>query len=106
MAASGEKAFTAPMKDLTIENITENVHVINSQCEDRRMKYLMNRLVDHLHDLVRETRLSTKEWMAAIQFLTSVGQICTDVRQVGLPSLTSVVSILTDYRNSFCSPIS
>ncbi|KAF1836235.1 aromatic compound dioxygenase [Decorospora gaudefroyi] len=69
------------LKDLTIENITENVHRINSQCADPRLKYVMERLVSHLHDFARETRLSFDEWMAGIQFLTQVGQICTDVRQ-------------------------
>jgi protocatechuate 3,4-dioxygenase beta subunit len=67
--------------ELTIDNITENVHMINSQCEDPRMKYLLERLVSHVHDFARETRLSTDEWMAAIQFLTKVGQISSDVRQ-------------------------
>lgn len=71
-----------PLKDLTIENITENVHLINSRCPNPRLKYLMESLVSHVHDFARETRLSTDEWMAAIQFLTQVGQICTDVRQV------------------------
>lgn len=71
-----------PLKDLTIDNITENVHMINSRCPDPRLKYLLERLVSHVHDFARETRLSTNEWMAAIQFLTQVGQICTDVRQV------------------------
>lgn len=72
-------------KDLTIDNITQNVHLINSQCPDRRSKYLLEMLVTHLHDFVRATRLSTDEWMKAIHFLTSVGQICTDVRQVSSP---------------------
>lgn len=71
-----------PLKDLTIENITENVHMINSRCPNLRLKYLMERLVTHLHDFARETRLSTDEWMTAIQFLTQVGQTCSDVRQV------------------------
>jgi hypothetical protein len=76
-------ASTVPvLKDLTIENITENVHRINSQCSDARLKYIMERLVSHLHDFARETRLSFDEWMAGIQFLTQVGQTCTDVRQV------------------------
>ena len=79
---AAEKAFTGTMKDLTDENITANVHIINSQCDDRRLKFLINRLVVHLHDFVRETRLSSKEWVAAIHFLTEVGQICSDVRQV------------------------
>lgn len=84
MASSkGADASTVPvLKDLTIENITENVHRINSQCADPRLKYVMERLVSHLHDFARETRLSFDEWMAGIQFLTQVGQICTDVRQV------------------------
>lgn len=69
------------VKDLTIDNITDNVHAINSGCEDRRLKFLLEKLVTHLHDFARETRLSTSEWEAAIQFLTQVGQICTDVRQ-------------------------
>lgn len=72
-----------PLKDLNIENITENTILINSLCEDERMKFLMERLVTHLHNFARETRLGTKEWMAGIHFLTAVGQICSDVRQVG-----------------------
>lgn len=70
-----------PLKDLTIENITENVHMINSRTPDPRLKYILERLVTHVHDFARETRLSTNEWMAGIDFLTSVGQICSDVRQ-------------------------
>ncbi|KAL6821578.1 aromatic compound dioxygenase [Trichoderma camerunense] len=69
------------MLDLNTENITENVQIVNSGCSDRRVRYLFERLVVHLHDLVRETRLSTEEWMAAIEFLTKVGQKCTDTRQ-------------------------
>jgi protocatechuate 3,4-dioxygenase beta subunit len=70
-----------PLKDLTIDNITDNVIAINSGTNDPRMKFLFQRLVTHLHDFAREVRLSTDEWMAAIQFLTKVGQTCTDVRQ-------------------------
>lgn len=76
------KVSLPPMKDLTIENITENVHAINSQTPDPRLRYLMERLVQHLHDFARETRLSTEEWMAGIEFLTQVGKTCTNVRQV------------------------
>ncbi|KAH7138756.1 Intradiol ring-cleavage dioxygenase [Dendryphion nanum] len=69
------------LKDLTIDNITENVHAINSRCDDLRMKFLMEKLVTHVHDFARETRLTTTEWEATIRYLTQVGQICTDVRQ-------------------------
>ncbi|KAJ3539942.1 hypothetical protein NM208_g278 [Fusarium decemcellulare] len=71
----------APLKDLTIDNITENVHAINSGCDDPRMRFLFEKLVIHLHDFARETRLTTHEWETAIKFLTQVGQICTEVRQ-------------------------
>ena len=71
-----------PLMNLTIDNITENVQAINSNNPDARFKYILERLVVHLHDFARETRLSTKEWMAGLLFLTATGQICTDVRQV------------------------
>lgn len=95
-----------PLKDLTIENITDNVKLINSQCPDPRLKYLLERLVQHVHDFARETRLSQGEWMTAIQFLTSVGQICTDVRQVsvleGQATLTDLLTVLLVRSSSFC----
>jgi hypothetical protein len=70
------------LKDLTIDNITENVYRINSQAQDARLKYILERLVSHMHDFARETRLSTNEWLTGIEFLTQVGKKCTDVRQV------------------------
>lgn len=73
---------TPPLLNLTIDNITENVVRINSQSSNARLNYLMERLVTHVHDFARETRLSTHEWMATIEFLTKTGQMCTDVRQV------------------------
>ncbi|KAF2993950.1 hypothetical protein E8E14_001886 [Neopestalotiopsis sp. 37M] len=69
-----------PLLDLTIDNITPNTNLINAQCKDARLKYLMSRLVTHLHDFARETRLSTEEWMAALNFLVACGQISSDVR--------------------------
>jgi hypothetical protein len=75
-----------PLLDLTIDNITPNTQRINSQSTDARLTYVMARLVSHLHDFARETRLSTEEWMAAIQFLIGCGQISNDVRNVGCPS--------------------
>jgi hypothetical protein len=71
----------AGLKNLTIENITGNVHAINSQTPNPRLKFLLERLVTHLHDFARETRLSSDEWMTALLFLTAVGQISTDARQ-------------------------
>ena len=75
-----ERPDVPPMKDLTTENITDNVETINSKCPDPRLKFLLERLVNHLHDFARETRLSIPEWEATIKFLVDVGQISTDVR--------------------------
>ena len=104
-----------PMKDLTVDNITENTIRMNSLCKDARTKYIFERLVSHMHDFARETRLSSEEWMAGLLFLTQVGQICSDVRQVRLMQ-TSIglsgggkVERFTNclrHRNSFYSPTS
>ncbi|KAI6774755.1 hypothetical protein HG530_001513 [Fusarium avenaceum] len=74
-------AHIPPMKDLTTDNITENVVAINSTCQDPRTRFLFERLAHHLHDFAREARLTTPEWMTAIQFLTRTGQICSETRQ-------------------------
>jgi hypothetical protein len=79
-----------PLLDLTIDNITANTVRINSQSADARLTYLMARLVTHLHDFARETRLSTDEWMAAIEFLIGCGKICSDVRNVCVTLLYSL----------------
>ena len=92
------------LKDLTIEGITDNVHKINSRCPDPRLKYILERLVTHVHEFARETRLSHEEWMTGLLFLTSVGQICTEVRQVSI--LKGTVHTTNDerhldYQNAF-----
>jgi len=70
-----------PMKDLTPDNITPNAIIVNSQGTDGRLKFLLQRLITHIHDFARETQLTTEEWMMAINFLTAVGQTCSDTRQ-------------------------
>jgi len=63
---------------------------------DPRFKQVMTSLVTHLHDFIRDVKLTEKEWFDAIQFLTDVGKTCTDKRQEFiLLSDTLGVSILT-----------
>lgn len=78
------KVKIPPMKDLTIDNITENTILTNSQGPNARLTFLLEELVKKLHDFARETRLSTEEWMAALNFLVRVGQISSDVRHVSI----------------------
>ncbi|WOO79859.1 Hydroxyquinol 1,2-dioxygenase [Vanrija pseudolonga] len=88
------------MSDLNADNLTDLVHLIDSKCPNPRQKFLMDKLVQHLHDYVRETQLTTEEWMTAIKFLTATGQICTDLRQefillsdvLGVSALVDVVN--------------
>lgn len=85
------------MKDLTTENITENVILTNNQCDDARTRFIFEHLVRHLHDFARETRLTSQEWMTAIEFLTAVGQISNDLRaEMILLSDTLGLSLLVD----------
>lgn len=90
-SASESKADVAAPKllDLTIDNITPNAIKINSQSPDARLRYLMARLITHLHDFARETRLSTEEWMAGLNFLIGTGKMCTDLRNVSAPHVQS-----------------
>lgn len=67
--------------DMSTDTITENTVAINSQNDDRRLTFILERLVHHLHDFARETRLTTDEWGVGIEFLTKVGQMCSDIRQ-------------------------
>jgi catechol 1,2-dioxygenase len=48
---------------------------------DERLRVVLERLVTHLHDFVREVRLTPAEWMSTVDFLTAVGRACTADRQ-------------------------
>ncbi|GIH71981.1 intradiol ring-cleavage dioxygenase [Sphaerimonospora thailandensis] len=50
-------------------------------CPDARLKEVMQALVRHLHDFLREVRLTEAEWAKAIEFLTQAGHITDDKRQ-------------------------
>ncbi|KAI1820082.1 dioxygenase [Xylaria intraflava] len=78
--AAPSKVSTPAMLDLTSDNITPNAITINSQSANPRATYLMERLITHLHDFARETRISTEEWMTALDFLVECGQISTAIR--------------------------
>jgi hydroxyquinol 1,2-dioxygenase len=49
--------------------------------EDPRLKQLMQSLTRHLHNFIREVRLTEEEWHAGIAFLTAAGHITDDTRQ-------------------------
>ncbi|KAI3328577.1 putative catechol dioxygenase [Ustulina deusta] len=67
--------------EINIGTITENVINRFSEGRDVRMKFIFERLITHIHDFARETRLSTEEWRAGLEWLEACGQICTKDRK-------------------------
>ena len=69
------------MREFNEKSITAAVLARMDQCEDARFKQVMTSLITHLHDFVREVKLTEEEWIGAIMFLTAVGQKCDPKRQ-------------------------
>lgn len=63
------------------EELVERVVASFEDTDNPRLKELMQSLTKHLHNFVREVRLTEDEWNTAIQFLTDVGHITDDKRQ-------------------------
>jgi protocatechuate 3,4-dioxygenase beta subunit len=92
------------MQDLDERNITDAVVATFGAAKDRRLKEVMTSLVRHLHDFARDVSLTPTEWLAAIEFLTRVGQTCSPTRQEFiLLSDTMGLSALVNAMNSRAS---
>jgi len=64
---------------------------------DPRLREIVGVVTKHLHEAIKELRLTTDEWFKAIEFLTRVGHFCSDWRQEFiLLSDTLGVSMLVD----------
>jgi hypothetical protein len=48
---------------------------------NKRVKFLTDNLIKHLHAFVKETKPTLDEWMHGINFLTRTGHLSTDWRQ-------------------------
>lgn len=73
--------MATPTPGPQINDLTSAVLRTFENCGDERYKEIMSAVVRHLHALVREVDLKPDEWMAAIQFITRVGQTCNEQRQ-------------------------
>jgi hydroxyquinol 1,2-dioxygenase len=88
------------MRNFNEQTITEAVIARMASAPNPRLKQISEALTRHLHAFVREVRPSQAEWESGIQFLTAVGQACTDKRQEFiLLSDTLGVSMLVDAIN-------
>ncbi len=69
------------MTQLQTSDITQAVLDRVAADADPRFRQVLTAVVQHVHALAREVDLTPAEWMAAIQFLTRVGQTCDEKRQ-------------------------
>jgi len=65
----------------TVKNSVKVVQERSGPKANKRVKFLADSLVKHLHAFVKETRPTLDEWMQGINFLTRTGHLSTDWRQ-------------------------
>jgi len=88
------------MRNFNESTITDAVIERINDAPDARVKEISASLIRHLHDFVRDVRLTEAEWSYAIDFLTRTGKTCDGNRQEFiLLSDTLGVSMLVDAIN-------
>ncbi len=87
------------MKNLTEENLTDIV-LSRINATSPRTQEVLEKLIKHLHNFVRDLEPTEEEWFQAIDFLTRTGQTCNEKRQefILLSDVTGV-SMLVDAIN-------
>ncbi|MEQ8402564.1 MAG: intradiol ring-cleavage dioxygenase [Roseitalea porphyridii] len=75
MNAHNESGF------FTEENSAEVVIARNAGAEDARLRQVIDVLIRHLHEAVKEIEPTQEEWFKAIMFLTDTGHMCNEWRQ-------------------------
>ncbi len=82
---AAKTAKPAKMSDASYYfTVKDSVKVVQGRSgpkADKRVKYLVDTLVKHLHAFIKEARPSMDEWMYGINYLTRTGQMCNDWRQ-------------------------
>jgi protocatechuate 3,4-dioxygenase beta subunit len=92
--------MTMNADNLTADKLTAEVLQAYADTPDPRLRELVTALIKHLHAFAIETGLTTREWMAGLEFLTAVGQKCDPQRQefillsdtLGLSSLVETIN--------------
>jgi len=69
------------MQYFSEEHSAEVVKQQYANCNDLRLKTIMESAVNHLHQFVKEVEPTQEEWMYMIEYLTKTGQKCDDKRQ-------------------------
>jgi hydroxyquinol 1,2-dioxygenase len=88
------------MRDVNQFNITDAVKQSFRNKDDKRFTFLLESMLDHLHDFVRETNMTHEEWMGVLNFLYDCGKISTPERHefillsdvIGLSALVDMIN--------------
>ena len=90
----------AAERAVSLGDLVDRVVSSFDNCDNPRLKQIMQSLTVHLHNFIRDVRLTEEEWNYAIDFLTKVGHITDDKRQEFiLLSDTLGLSMLVDAIN-------
>jgi hydroxyquinol 1,2-dioxygenase len=81
MTAQPPAVEVSPEQAAVEEGLVRTVIDSFENTPNPRLKHLMQALTRHLHNFLREVRLTEDEWNAAIEFLTAAGHITDDKRQ-------------------------
>jgi hydroxyquinol 1,2-dioxygenase len=71
----------AGVQSITGDSLTDLAVARWGTADSPRLAELMQALVLHLHDFAREVRLTEPEWMAAMRWLSRVGQVSDEKRE-------------------------
>ena len=88
------------MRNMTARELTDVVVARYAGTPNPRLRLILQSLIRHMHDFVRDVELTEAEWMEGIAFLTQTGQISDDKRQemillsdnLGVSALVNLVS--------------
>lgn len=88
------------MRNVDQQSITQAFLDYCSDDTNPRLRFILERLVGHLHDFSREVKLTHEEWQTAIGFLTRAAEITTPERNefillsdvLGLSSLVDMIN--------------
>ncbi len=88
------------MRTVTKETVTQVFLDYVGPETSPRLRFLLEHLATHLHDFVRDTKLTHDEWRKAIELLTKAGEITDDERNefvlfsdvLGVSSLVDMVN--------------
>ncbi|MEV4349927.1 maleylacetate reductase and hydroxyquinol 1,2-dioxygenase domain-containing protein [Actinoplanes sp. NPDC049596] len=92
-----------------LAGLTAEVVASLAGAPDKRLAALLGDLVTRLHGFVADNDVTEAEWMAAIDFLTEAGQICSPTRQEFVLlsdtlGISSAVDLLSNSRSPDTTP--